>query len=565
MAHGMAMQPKTVMIRLIGLVLVSALGLLGLTYVAADFVKQEKLDAAIAKTRNLSEAARDIALEFDTRAKKGEFDQATAQKLAKDAIRGMRYDGAEYFFVYDFDGNTLVLGPRPEREGKNFLDAKDATGQTFVAAMIDKAKGKGGHVYYWFPKAGQTEAERKVSSVVGYQPWRWMVGTGIYLDDVDSAFRTTLRDLALISLGILLVVLAIAVALARSIAGPMRQLAQVTGRISQGDYAVEVPATGRADEIGVLAKAIHVLRDEAASAARLRAEQEQMKAGAEAERHRAMMALADRFEQSVQAVVDGMGLAVGENDGAARGMADIAVSARSDATSVASAAEQVNANIQTVASATEELSASIQEISGQVQHSTRIADEAVGKAAETDTCIHGLSQAASKIGEVVKLISAIASQTNLLALNATIEAARAGEAGKGFAVVAGEVKNLATQTAKATSEITDQIVAVQNATHDAVDAIRAIGQTIGSMSEVASAIAAAVEEQSAATKEISRNVNQAASGARDVSEFITRLVGVTEEVGSHATQVSQSSDSLSQQTGRLKDEVGNFLATVRSA
>ncbi|TNC94309.1 MAG: Histidine kinase, HAMP region:Bacterial chemotaxis sensory transducer [Stygiobacter sp.] len=559
MARAMGMQPKTVMIRLIGLVVVSALGLLGLTYVAADFVKQEKLDAAIAKTRNLSEAARDIALEFDSRANKGEFDQATAQKLAKDAIRGMRYDGAEYFFVYDFDGNTLVLGPRPEREGKNFIDAKDATGQTFIAAMIDLAKGNGGHLYYWFPKAGKTEAERKVSSVVGYQPWRWMVGTGIYLDDVDAAFRTTLRDLALISLGILLVVLAIAVTLARSIAGPMRQLAQVTGRISRGDYAVPVPATGRADEIGILAKAIHVLRDEAASAARLRAEQEQMKTGAEAERHQAMMALADRFEQSVQAVVDGMGRAVGDNDGAARGMADIAVSARNDATNVAGAAEQVNANIQTVASATEELSTSIQEISGQVQHSTRIADEAVGKAAETDTCIHGLSQAASKIGEVVKLISAIASQTNLLALNATIEAARAGEAGKGFAVVAGEVKTLATQ------EITDQIVAVQNATHDAVDAIRAIGHTIGAMSEVASAIAAAVEEQSAATKEISRNVNQAASGARDVSEFITRLVGVTEDVGRHATQVSQSSDSLGQQTGRLKDEVGNFLVTVRSA
>ncbi|CDK99948.1 Methyl-accepting chemotaxis protein 4 [Magnetospirillum gryphiswaldense MSR-1 v2] len=565
MAMGKAFQIKSIMVRLLGLVAISALGLLGLTFVAADFVKQEKLDAAINKTRNLSEAAVTVMAEFDARAKRGEYDQATAQKLAKDAIRAMRYQGDEYFFVYDYAGINIVHGVRPEREGKPFIESKDANGFVYIPKMIELAKGQGGHVFYYFPKAGQSVAERKVSSVVGYQPWQWFVGTGLYLDDVDAAFRETLRDLALISLGILTLVLGIAVVLARSIASPMHLLAKVTGRISQGDYAVEVPATVRADEIGILARSIAVLRDEAGSAARLRAEQEQMKAQAEAERHRDMLKLADSFEGSVKGVVDGMGRAVGDNDGAARGMAGIAASARDDASNVASAAEEVNANIQTVAAATEELSASIHEISGQVQHSTRIAGEAVDKAAETNQCIEGLSTAAVKIGEVVKLISAIASQTNLLALNATIEAARAGEAGKGFAVVAGEVKGLATQTAKATSEITDQILAVQSATHSAVDAIRAISHTIGDMSEVASAIAAAVEEQSAATKEISRNVNQAASGAQEVSEFINRLVGITEQVGDNAALVSRSSDTLSQQTGHLKGEVENFLSTVRAA
>ncbi|MCA1909562.1 MAG: cache domain-containing protein [Magnetospirillum sp.] len=558
-------QLKSVIFRLLGLVAVSAIGLVVLTVVSANFVKQEKLGAAISKTRNLSEAARDVAAEFHARAKKGEFDEATAQKLAKDAIRGMKYAGDEYFFVYDYKGVNIVHGSKPDREGKNFIDSKDTNGFVYIPKMLELAKAGGGHLFYWFPKAGSDVPERKVSSVVGYEPWQWFVGTGLYLDDVDAAFRQTLRDMALIGGAILVVVVIIAWAMAQSIAQPLRQLAGVTNRIGQGDYQVEVPATKRGDEIGVLANSIAVLRDEAAAAARLRAEQEAMKAQAEAERHRAMLHLADKFEGSVKGVVEGMSQAVGANDGAARGMASIAENARSDATSVAGAAEEVNANIQTVAAATEELSASISEISGQVQHSTRIAHEAVDKAEQTNQCINGLSEAASRIGEAVKLISAIASQTNLLALNATIEAARAGEAGKGFAVVAGEVKGLATQTAKATGEITDQILAVQSATQDAVSAIRAITQTIGSMSEVASTIAAAVEEQSAATKEISRNVNQAASGAHDVSEFINRLVGVTREVGDNAAQVSHSSEILSDQTNRLRGEVDSFLTTVRAS
>ncbi len=558
-------QIKSVIFRLLGLVLVSAVGLVALTVVAADYVKQEKLNAAIAKTRNLSEAARDIAAEYDARAKKGEFDQAMAKKLARDAIRGMRYDGSEYFFVYDYQGVNVVHGSKPDREGKGFIDSKDANGFVYIPKMIELAKSGGGHIFYWFPKAGSTVPERKVSSVVGYDPWQWFVGTGLYLDDVDQAFQKTLKELALIGGGVLALVLVIAWMISRSIAKPLRQLAGVTDRIGHGDYQVEVPALGRADEIGIMANSIAVLRDEAATAARLRAEQEALKTQAEAERHKSMLALADRFEGSVKGVVDGMSQAVGANDGAARGMSSIAANARSDASSVAGAAEEVNANIQTVAAATEELSASIQEISGQVQHSTRIAHDAVEKAEQTNECINGLSEAASRIGEAVKLITAIASQTNLLALNATIEAARAGEAGKGFAVVAGEVKGLATQTAKATGEITDQILAVQTATQDAVTAIRSITQTIGSMSEVASTIAAAVEEQSAATKEISRNVNQAASGAHDVSEFINRLVGVTQEVGDNAAQVSHSSELLSNQTNRLRGEVESFLSTVRAA
>mgnify|MGYP001810421390 FL=1 len=560
--HSM-MRIRTVMTRLVALAVVAAVGLAGLTWASARLVRQEKLDAAIAKTRNLAEAARDVAGEFDRRAQQGEFDQATARKLAAGALRAMRYDGVEYFFVYDFDGNTVVLGPRPEREGKNFLDAKDATGLPFIAAMIDLAKQGGGHLFYHFPKPGQSEAERQVSSVTAYGPWRWMVGTGLYLDDVDAAFRAALTRLALIGVGVLVVVMALAWLIARSIAAPLHRLAAVTARLGGGEFEVEVPAVGRADEIGTLAQAIAVLRDEAAAAQRLRDEQERVKAGAEAERHRAMLSLAQRFEGTVQGVMSCVGQTVGANAAAARRMAGTADGASRDAAGVAGAAGQVNASIETVAAASEELSTSIGEISAQVQRSSRIADEAVDKAAHTNDCVKGLASAVSRIGEVVNLINAIAGQTNLLALNATIEAARAGDAGKGFAVVAGEVKGLATQTARATGEIAGQIQAVQSATHDAVNAIGAIAETLGAMAEVSSTIAAAVEEQSAATGEISRNINQAAAGALSVADFIDRLAEVTRQVGEDAARMAQSSETLHAQTTTLQGEATDFLTAIR--
>jgi methyl-accepting chemotaxis protein len=232
---------------------------------------------------------------------------------------------------------------------------------------------------------------------------------------------------------------------------------------------------------------------------------------------------------------------------------------------VAAASEQASANVQSVASATEEMTASVNEISRQVQESSRIASEAVKQAQETDARINKLSQAAGRIGDVVKLITAIAEQTNLLALNATIEAARAGEAGRGFAVVASEVKQLASQTAKATDEIGTQIAGMQAATQESVAAIKEISATIARVSEIAATIAAAVEEQGAATQEISRNVQQAAQGTAQVASNITDVNRGAAETGSASSQVLSSAQSLSSESNHLKLEVDKFLVTVRAA
>jgi methyl-accepting chemotaxis protein len=234
-------------------------------------------------------------------------------------------------------------------------------------------------------------------------------------------------------------------------------------------------------------------------------------------------------------------------------------------TAVAAASEQTSQNVQTVASATEELSASIREISSQVSEATRIIGSAVTQAAETDTKVKGLSEAALKIGEVVVLINNIASQTNLLALNATIEAARAGEAGKGFAVVASEVKILATQTARATDEIDAQIRAIQEASTTSADAIRQIAQTIGRVNEVSTAIASAVEEQGAATQEISRNVQQAAQGTTEVSSNIINVTQAAEITGASANDVLTAAGGLARNGALLRSEVDTFLRDVRSA
>jgi methyl-accepting chemotaxis protein len=273
---------------------------------------------------------------------------------------------------------------------------------------------------------------------------------------------------------------------------------------------------------------------------------------------------ADVFENEVHGMVEVVASAATELQSTSQSMAGTAEATSEKATLVAAAAEEAAANVETVATAAEELHASISEISRQVSESTRISQEAVREAERTNQLVNGLAVAADKIGEVVKLINDIASQTNLLALNATIEAARAGDAGKGFAVVANEVKNLASQTARATEDISNQISGVQSATKDAVGAIQGIGTTIGQINEIASAIAAAVEEQGAATREIARNVQEASTGTMEVTNNISSVTEASTETGHAATEVLSAARELSTQSESLKAKVDTFLNDIRA-
>jgi methyl-accepting chemotaxis protein len=371
------------------------------------------------------------------------------------------------------------------------------------------------------------------------------------------------------------------------IAKPIRAIVELLQKLAVGDYAVEISGNERKDEVGDIAKTAVVFKDNGLAKIRMEKEQREaeqraaeekrqaeqrelaMQRAAEekaaAERKAAMNKLADDFEKAVGNIIETVSSASTELEAAASTLTRTAETTQQLSTTVASASEQASANVQSVASATEEMTGSVGEISRQVQESSTIAGEAVQQAQRTDTRITDLSHAASRIGDVVKLITDIAEQTNLLALNATIEAARAGEAGKGFAVVAQEVKALAAQTAKATDEIGNQIAGMQTATQESVAAIKEIGGTIARISHISSTIAAAVEEQGAATQEIARNVQEAAKGTAQVATNIVSVNHGAGETGSASTQVLSSAQSLANESNHLKTEVRKFLATVRAA
>jgi methyl-accepting chemotaxis protein len=534
-------------------------------------VRSTVMEERQVKVLDVVESAKKILAYYDEKAKAGKMSPAEAQQRAFDAIGAMRWGPfADYIGIYgagkDNAGVTYVHS-NPKYINANRWDFRDSHGRLLIQDLVEKARAGGGFVEYLVPRVVGGKELAKLSYVSGYGEGDKLLAlqAGAYIDDIDEVIFSRAVWIAAAGLAGLLIATLTALFLGRGLVRPLDRLCSVMDGLASGDLATEVPYRDRRNEIGRMSRSLGVFKDALVGAERLRDEQSGAEQRQLSQRRADMNRLADDFENAVGEIVNTVSSASTGLEKSAVNLAATAERSLELTTIVAAASGETSTNVQSVASATEEMASSVSEIGRQVQSSAGIATQAVKQAQETNDRVGELAKAAARIGDVVELINMIAGQTNLLALNATIEAARAGEAGRGFAVVAAEVKALAEQTAKATSEIGLQVSGIQAATQDSVVAIKEIGCTIERMSEIASSIASAVEEQGSATNEISRNVQHVAQAAQQVSSNITDVQRGAGETGSASSVVLSAARLLAGDSNRLKVEVTKFLSSVRAA
>ncbi|MFL1461188.1 methyl-accepting chemotaxis protein [Roseococcus sp. DSY-14] len=542
------------------------LGLSGLVVLGLSGRAAQMREDRASLLRGMVEASLAIVAAQEAEARAGRLSEAQAKANALQALRAMRYAGAEYLWVNDLEPRIVMHPIRPELDGQPAGAMRDPNGVPLFRVFASEARANpaGAVVAYQWPRPGEAQPVDKLSFVRLFEPWGWVVGTGVYVDDLQAAIRRTwLLGLGAAAL-LALMAGALATWLARGITRPLVAATTATRALAEGRRDIAIPGAGRRDELGALAAALEVFRrqGEARDAAEAEVAAER---AARRRRHEALEAHVQDFGRSAHGAMGGViAAAAGMREAAGR-MAEASSRMQAHAEQTRGQAQDSSRDLAAVAAATEQLSASTSEIARQVRGAAEAVAHAAAEAGRSDAIMSGLAGQAQEVGVVVGLISDVAGRTNLLALNATIEAARAGEAGKGFAVVASEVKALAAQTAKATEEITARIGRMQGASGEAADAIARIVVVVQRVEAIAAGIARSVEEQGEATREIARGAGTVSAATTETSRAMEEVARTAAETCEVSRGLVEGAATTTTDAEALKAEMEGFFRQIRDA
>ena len=556
----------SIKLRIYSIIGLSFCGLIGLAAMQVNNLDNSLRDQRQSELGHLAETALSIARDEYDASQRDHTPAELAQKRAAERIGKLRYGNGDYFWINDLAPRMVMHPVKPELNGQDLANMKDPNGKRLFVEFAETVKRQGsGVVDYQWPKPGKDAPQPKLSYVTGFQPWGWVIGTGVYVDDLQAQIWASTRSVAIIALAVIVLLGAITLVIARSMSSALSAMSLALNQLEIGNFEVKLPGLDRSDELGDMARSIEQFKVRAVEKARNAAIlEEERRDVAEQAKTKALRAMAETVERETSHAVGEVAQGTDRMAGNATSMTDSAMTLETNSSSVAAAAEQALANAQTMARASSQLATSIAGIASQVTSSRELTSQAVTASSDAQATIAKLSEAANKVGAVTNLISEIAGQTNLLALNATIEAARAGEAGRGFAVVASEVKSLAEQTAKATSEIAQQITEIQDSTRASVLSISAIGEVIRKVESVSIAIADAIEEQNAVTAEISRTVEETSHAAREVASQIAGVSQEASESGRRASDMRDGSAEIARKVDELRTSLVKVIRTSTS-